>query len=65
MEVKLAAISSLGKIGGVQAKKHLQSLMRHKSQAVRDITEQALNEIGALDIPDDLQMSEFGDHDGN
>jgi len=59
-DVRLSAITALGKIGGFEVKKHLNKLLKHKSQAVREVAEQAIAEIELLEIPVDKSPDETG-----
>ena len=51
LELRLAAIIALGKIGGTEAKRALSLLRSDGSQAVRDAAEHALEEAECLDEP--------------
>jgi HEAT repeat protein len=51
LEVKLAAVRALGKIGGQEAKQRLKALKTSKSQAIRDASEVSMTEIEAYEEP--------------
>ena len=51
IDVQLAAIQALGRVGGRDAKEHLKRCLAHPGQAVRDAAGQALNELGAEESP--------------
>ncbi|MBI2287767.1 MAG: HEAT repeat domain-containing protein, partial [Chloroflexi bacterium] len=48
IDVRMAAIQALGKIGGTQAKECLELCLDDTSEAIRQTAEQALNELEAL-----------------
>ena len=50
-DVQLAAIQALGKIGGTEAKEHLQHCLNNSSEAIRQAAEQALQELEAGEDP--------------
>jgi len=49
--VQLAAIQALGKIGGEDAKERLNQCLSHSSKAIREVAEQALDELEAVEDP--------------
>jgi HEAT repeat protein len=51
IEVKLAAVRALGKIGGQEAKQRLQTLLASKRQAVREAAEHAVAEAVQYEEP--------------
>lgn len=50
-DVELAAIQALGKIGGSEAKNHLEECQHNSSQAIRDAAREALAELEAWENP--------------
>ncbi len=50
-DAQMAAIQALGKIGGTQAKECLECCLNNTSEAIRQIAEQALNELEAKEAP--------------
>ncbi len=50
-DVQLAAIQALGKIGGTEAKEHLQHCLNNSSEAIHQAAEQALQELEAGEDP--------------
>jgi HEAT repeat protein len=61
IDVRLALIQALGKIGGNEAKQFLQKNANDPNEAVRDAIETALNEITILD---DMTVFEMGAQSG-
>ncbi len=51
IDVQLAAIQTLGKIGGSEAKKCLEQCQNNPSEAIRQMAEQALQELEAWEAP--------------
>ncbi|UCH42695.1 MAG: HEAT repeat domain-containing protein [Dehalococcoidales bacterium] len=51
IDVQMAAIQALGKIGGTKAKECLEQLLDNTSEAIRETTEQALDELSATEGP--------------
>ena len=51
VEVQIAAIQALGRIGGREAKKHLKRCLAHPGQAVHEAAELALDEAEAAESP--------------
>ncbi len=51
IDVQLAAIQALGKIGGSEAKKCLEQCQNNPSEAIRQATEQTLQELEAWEDP--------------
>jgi len=51
VDVQMAAIQALGKIGGTAAKECLESCLNNTSEAIRQAAEQALNELEAKETP--------------
>lgn len=59
IEVQMAAVSALGKIGGKEAKQQLRTMLLHKSHALRDAAEEALSETESFDMPATQNPYEF------
>lgn len=55
-DVQMAAIQALGKIGNVQAKECLKQCLESNSEAVRQMAEEALNELETLEDPLSFQL---------
>jgi len=53
-DVRLAAVQALGKIGGSEAKECLEMCLSHRSEAVRQVAEQALYELEVLTEPSSI-----------
>jgi len=51
VDVQMAAIQALGKIGGTTAKECLESCLNNTSEAIHQAAEQALNELEAKETP--------------
>ncbi len=51
IDVQLAAIQALGKIGSSEAKKCLEQCQNNPSEAIRQMAEQALQELEAWEAP--------------
>jgi len=49
IDVRLAAVQALGKIGNTQARDYLKKCRESSNAAIRDAAEQALNEIGMME----------------
>jgi HEAT repeat protein len=50
-EVQLVAVQALGKIGGSEAREHLELCLSHRSEAIRQVAEQALYELETMTEP--------------
>ncbi|MCL0091694.1 HEAT repeat domain-containing protein [Dehalococcoidales bacterium] len=51
VDVQLAAIQALGKIGGSEAKRCLEQCLNNPSEVIRQAAEQALNQLEAEENP--------------
>ena len=58
-EVQLVVVQALGKIGGNEAKECLELCLSHRSEAVRQVAEQALYELETMTEPDSAQWIKF------
>jgi len=56
VEVRMAAIQALGKIGNVQAREYLEQCLKNTSIAVREAAQEAIQNIDATDDPLSLRM---------
>jgi HEAT repeat protein len=64
-EVRLATIQALGKIGGREAKEHLQQCLNHPNEAVCQLATDALHEIEVFAeplAPQDLYIGDLDDY---
>jgi HEAT repeat protein len=58
-DVQLAAVQALGKIGGSEAKECLELCLSHRSEAVRQVAEQALYEMEVITEPASIPWVKF------
>jgi HEAT repeat protein len=64
IDVRMAVMQALGRIGGNEAKQFLQKNANDPNEAIRDAIEQALNEISIQDDMTIFQMApQPGDHE--
>jgi HEAT repeat protein len=67
LEVRLAAIGALGRIGGAEARRVLQICSEEGDEALRDAAEEALDELDFMQESLDFPLYEFdpSDQDGD
>ena len=55
MDVRIAAVAALGKIGGEEAEEYLEACLDDDSEAIREAAEQALEDIDVIKDPGSIR----------